>query len=1566
MTQNGKILKDAMNNSSKKPVPPKKNVVYQDLPEITIVGSKDKGTRDFYNDMIGRLAERQSMSTDNPYVDQNVMGEYLGLMNLGKQYGFPKIKPAIKTGIYKNTKGQYSNDTIYTDDIPTWVSEMAHHVQMKDNGFGKKLQWLGNDLVEYLKQPIASFKGEPLPSPYKKEGTVEHEAHSIIEPMLQKQIQEDMQKYKNSPAAKSRVNTMVERLSQKMQNGGEMIRRADGSYSRRGLWDNIRANKGSGKKPTKEMLEQERKIKNNMAMGGTPCYDCGGMTLEQQLNAYMAFGGGYFPFAEEGMYIVQAGDTLSKIAKRYNTSVKDLVASNNIANPNMINVSQRLAIPGYKEPAPVVKPAPVSSSESRSVIPFFATEDDRKAYQAKLTELASKALGEGSDESYLLNTSYHNIEDGNNCINGVCGLDLGSGLKFSNPTDGDRYLSNTAFAKAVADKQEDYYQVNGNFQIGDHLQNMHKSHTYTDKATGKTYEQRNVPFHSKKIYNITTHPDGSKRYHVIHNAGGKEFRENVYTEEELNNMMRNNEITAFRPGYALDKDKLAKERINMSPEAYQAYMDRQAMKSWEKAADPGYKYSIREDSPYANKVPEGMQKFIQYANNESYIDDLVDKLGVPKSVIHDELLNTFGELGQENKWEDPLVGGNLAPSFLRKLGAKIPFENTVEKALTSIGGGKNMSVGPGQIKFNELPEDLKKMFDIKKSKDLYNWDKVIPLMTAINIRNRQWLDRKGDKAGEYILGQEGLNSDQLPYDKGRYTPSLYRGLPPNILKKLTKEAEENMEGFRIPRKKKQELIQKYIQDHLAENQLQLADGSYADAVFDKIDKNLERVRTNTDPRGDVLPNISIVGKRKKANGGLINNNTMYSFYDMMAAGGINNPGFKALPGDVQEKIISNMAQGGEANGSMALGQMSAVADKMSKLRQFVNPEQNLDPWIASKLAVMDHSADAISDYLMYGPDAQQGVMKKGGSTNSGMAWYGGGGMYPMYDVAGPVDPPMWHSEWEQDPYAEYSVPAEDPAQAMWHSEWGQDPEMAEKFGYPDPTAAPDQKELVYLPSMQIAPGSSKGSTLDPKKAPAAAKRGSSSGSVVDFLNSQGAQSDFTTRKNVAEKIYGISDYKGTADQNKLLLEYLKGQRKPGQASQSSQLNFNDGNMLRKGWRSSPDELITPFGPPRKGVPNQSTPEEPGFNYKALGITAATAAALATAGLSAVDIIGTDWEKLGSSSPFNGQMKRQLTMARKKLLDNAFKQGAKGAQEAVAEFKRYPKRLQNMLNNLDAMEVSGDIYQTRPGTAMRNLEAWQMGKETAAEESLLRNQEAIRMQQEAAQEAAALKRINAQKAAAARWGKAAPSVAAPAERGFVQALREGYAAARATPLLKFLRKADGGNVGYYADGGGKDSLAENVVEFLDPTGISSWDDAYRTFNDPNAAWWEKGLSVAAALPVVGKVGKAAKVATEASKLRKAMQVVGKVATPVAQMDHYINPASRFVGTMTSKALQNAPKPVKAVANFGSMSNQNRRFFTGADMMMGYADGGHTIGQEIEITDPAQLMMLQKGGYTFEII
>jgi hypothetical protein len=62
----------------------------------------------------------------------------------------------------------------------------------------------------------------------------------------------------------NRLNHQIEK-----ENGGQILDEygRSGSYSQRGLWDNIRDNAGSGKEPTREMIEQERKIRKK-AMGG--------------------------------------------------------------------------------------------------------------------------------------------------------------------------------------------------------------------------------------------------------------------------------------------------------------------------------------------------------------------------------------------------------------------------------------------------------------------------------------------------------------------------------------------------------------------------------------------------------------------------------------------------------------------------------------------------------------------------------------------------------------------------------------------------------------------------------------------------------------------------------------------------------------------------------------------------------------------------------------------------------------------------------------------------------------------------------------------------------------------------------------------------------------------------------------------------------------------------------------------------------------------------------------------------------------------------------------------------
>lgn len=100
------------------------------------------------------------------------------------------------------------------------------------------------------------------------------------------------------------TNKQNNEMKRTFKNGG-MIKRADGSYSKRGLWDNIRANRGSGKKPTPEMLKQERKIRAQEKEMGGYIYAEGGINnpgfralpeeVQQKILARMEMGGYMYP-----------------------------------------------------------------------------------------------------------------------------------------------------------------------------------------------------------------------------------------------------------------------------------------------------------------------------------------------------------------------------------------------------------------------------------------------------------------------------------------------------------------------------------------------------------------------------------------------------------------------------------------------------------------------------------------------------------------------------------------------------------------------------------------------------------------------------------------------------------------------------------------------------------------------------------------------------------------------------------------------------------------------------------------------------------------------------------------------------------------------------------------------------------------------------------------------------------------------------------------------------------------------------------------------------------------------
>jgi LysM repeat protein len=72
------------------------------------------------------------------------------------------------------------------------------------------------------------------------------------------------------------------------------------------------------------------------------------------------------------IYTVQEGDTLTAIAQTYGVSVEDIVAANNLADPNALQIGQTLIIPNVTPPTPTPGPpveAPPESSPTTAPPP---------------------------------------------------------------------------------------------------------------------------------------------------------------------------------------------------------------------------------------------------------------------------------------------------------------------------------------------------------------------------------------------------------------------------------------------------------------------------------------------------------------------------------------------------------------------------------------------------------------------------------------------------------------------------------------------------------------------------------------------------------------------------------------------------------------------------------------------------------------------------------------------------------------------------------------------------------------------------------------------------------------------------------------------------------------------------------------------------------------------------------------------------------------------------------------------------------------------------------------------
>lgn len=183
----------------------------------------------------------------------------------------PTVIPTSGSSYYEPSEQTiYLNPTAYYNDPSVYQHEMFHHWQNLNDQLRKpdeyqgplaKPSMLSNNTGDYYNRRTVETDKE-YNDFYK-----DNPSFKIVNPNLIYNGVINPSLYENPKYAEGEA----EDYQYYVKGGGRpafmakggLIKRADGSYSKRGLWDNIRANRGSGRKPTAEMLEQERKIKKH-------------------------------------------------------------------------------------------------------------------------------------------------------------------------------------------------------------------------------------------------------------------------------------------------------------------------------------------------------------------------------------------------------------------------------------------------------------------------------------------------------------------------------------------------------------------------------------------------------------------------------------------------------------------------------------------------------------------------------------------------------------------------------------------------------------------------------------------------------------------------------------------------------------------------------------------------------------------------------------------------------------------------------------------------------------------------------------------------------------------------------------------------------------------------------------------------------------------------------------------------------------------------------------------------------------------------------------------------------
>lgn len=106
------------------------------------------------------------------------------------------------------------------------------------------------------------------------------------------------------------------------------------------------------------------------------------------------------PTRKKVEYAVQSGDTLGKIADRFNITIEDIIAANDLEDPNRLDIGQILIIPGQPEPT-----AEVVEQEPTNAPPASTGEPSEVSGEAEVDIDSVVGAGDLTTERLLLKRS---------------------------------------------------------------------------------------------------------------------------------------------------------------------------------------------------------------------------------------------------------------------------------------------------------------------------------------------------------------------------------------------------------------------------------------------------------------------------------------------------------------------------------------------------------------------------------------------------------------------------------------------------------------------------------------------------------------------------------------------------------------------------------------------------------------------------------------------------------------------------------------------------------------------------------------------------------------------------------------------------------------------------------------------------------------------------------------------------------------------------------------------------------------------------------------------------------